>query len=55
MKILSFNCRGLTSPSKKSSLKHLVDVLAPDVIMLQETMRNSQVVVGDLKSLLPEC
>ena len=52
MKILSFNCRGLTSPSKKSSLKHLVDVWEPNVLLLQETMGNSNAVVGALKYML---
>ena len=53
MKILCFNCRGLTIPSKKLSLKRLVDVLVHDVLLLQETMGNSDVVVGFLKYLLP--
>ena len=53
MKILSYNCQGLESPSKKLSLKHLIDNLAPDIILLQETMGYSEVVVGALKNFLP--
>jgi exonuclease III len=53
MKILSLNCRGLVSPTKKSSLKRLVVVIALDVIFLQETMGVSELVVAFLESLLP--
>jgi exonuclease III len=53
MKILSFNCRGLTSPAKKSSLKRLVSVNSPDIIFLQETLGVSEVVVKSLEALLP--
>jgi exonuclease III len=53
MKVLSFNCRGLANPAKKSSLKRLVVVVAPDVIFLQETMGVSELVVASLESLLP--
>ena len=52
MRILYYNYRGLASPSKKLSLKRLVDVLALDVLLLQETMGNSNAMVGALKSML---
>jgi exonuclease III len=53
MKILSFNCRGLANPSKKSSLRRLVELISPEVIFLQETMGVSESVVSVLESLLP--
>jgi exonuclease III len=53
MKILSFNCRGLASPAKKSSLKRLVSVNNLDIIFLQETLGVSEVVVNSLEALLP--
>jgi exonuclease III len=52
MKILSFNCRGLASPTKKSSLKRLIAVHNPDVLFLQETMGLSEVVIRSLEALL---
>lgn len=53
MKVMSFNCRGLGSPHKKSSLKHLVLRAKPEVIFLQETMGTSEVIKGVLQSLFP--
>jgi hypothetical protein len=38
MIILSYNCRGLASPPKKSSLKRMVDMFGPSIILLHETM-----------------
>jgi exonuclease III len=53
MKVLSFNCRGLANPSKKSSLRRLVEQSSPDVILLQETLGDSVSVVKTLETLLP--
>lgn len=52
MKLLSFNYTGLASPSKKSSLKRLVDTMGLDIIFLQETMGNSQMVKYTPETLL---
>lgn len=52
MKVLSFNCRGLASSLKKSSLKRLMERIQPDVIFLQETMGDSDSVQLALLSLL---
>jgi exonuclease III len=52
MKILSFNCRGLVNPNKKSSLRRLVEQCSPDVILLQETLGENLAVVKILESLL---
>ena len=52
MKILSFNCRGLTSTHKQSSLKRFVDRTKPVVIFLQETLGPSNVIKDLLKRLL---
>jgi exonuclease III len=53
MKIFSYNCRGLASPKKKSSLKRLVVITNPYVLFLQETLGVSEQVVSTLESLLP--
>jgi exonuclease III len=53
MKILSFNYQGLANPTKKSSLKRLVDVVSSDVIFLQETLGISESVLATLESLMP--
>ena len=52
MKVMSFNCRGLASPLKKSSLRRLVELNQPDVILLQETLGCSEEVVRVLETLL---
>lgn len=40
------------NPSKKSSLKRLVDVVTPDIIFLQEMMGGSEAVKSLLESIL---
>lgn len=53
MKIMSFNCRGLTSPIKKTSLRRLIEIHQPDVVLLQETLGSSEDVVRILEAMLP--
>ena len=53
MKVLSFNCQGLVSPFKKSSLKCLVLKTKSEVIFLQETMGPNEVIKGVLLYLFP--
>ena len=53
MNIMSFNCRGLANPSKKSSLRRLIDFNRPDVLLLQETLGLNEDVCCILESLLP--
>lgn len=53
MIILSYNCWGLASPSKKSSLKRMVDMYGPSIILLQETMGLSEKVKKVLEGYLP--
>jgi exonuclease III len=53
MKILSFNCHGFSNPSKKSSLRRLVDLNSLDVILFQEMLRVSETMVKALESLFP--
>jgi exonuclease III len=48
MIILALNCRGLGSSSKKKSLRRLVEVNNLDILMLQETMGDSEKIVLDL-------
>lgn len=52
MKIVSFNYRGLVSPSKKSSLKILMESLDPKIIFLQETLGDSMSIKGAMESLM---
>jgi hypothetical protein len=52
MKIVSFNLRGLANPSKKSSLRRMVDNISPGVILLQETLGIREDVKFALESLL---
>jgi hypothetical protein len=51
MKILSFNYRGVSSPSKKLSLKRMVLPIHSDLILLQETLHEGDVVSKVLESL----
>ena len=53
MKILSFNCRGLASSHKKSSLQRLVECTKPNVMLLQETLGDSSVVKSMMEKLFP--
>ena len=38
MKIISFNCRGLVGPHKRSALQRVVELDQPKIILLQETL-----------------
>ena len=38
MRILSLNVRGLGSLAKQKSLRHMLSVLSPDIVLFQETM-----------------
>jgi exonuclease III len=51
MKILSFNCQGVASPSKKSALKRLIECNLPDIILLQKTLGEEENVVKLLESM----
>ena len=53
MILLSYNCRDLASPQKKSSLKRMIALLDPQIILLQETMGPSDKVKEALESWLP--
>ena len=53
MILLSYNCRGLVSPQKKSSIKRMIALLDPQIILLQETMGMSDKVKEALESWLP--
>ena len=52
MKLVSLNCRGLASTRKKLALKKMMEVLSPEVILLQETMGPELEVETSLSSLL---
>jgi exonuclease III len=52
MKLLSFNCRGLASPSKHLSLQRLLELAQPDIVMLQETLGAEALIVPLLERLL---
>jgi hypothetical protein len=53
MKIMSLNCRGLASPSKKIALKRPIFSNHSDLVLLQETMGSESIVVQLLEKLLP--
>ena len=53
MILISYNCRGLASPHKKSSLKRMITLLNPQIILLQETMDPRDLVKESLESWLP--
>lgn len=52
MKWLSYNCRGLASPSKRLTLKRLLSCDPCDIIFLQETLASSNQIVRTLLSIL---
>ena len=52
MILLSYNCRGLASLQKKSSIKRMVAMYDPQIILLQETMGASENVKKALESWL---
>lgn len=52
MIVLSYNCRGLASPSKKSSIKRMVEMFGPAIILLQETMGANERLKSALKKTL---
>ena len=53
MKILSFNCRGLAGPGKKSAFIRVLTLEHPDVILLQETLGVGEVIQEKLESWIP--
>lgn len=52
MIILSYNYRGLARPSKKSSLKRMVAMYDPHIVIFQETMGNIETVKKALEGCL---
>jgi exonuclease III len=54
MKFLSFNCRGVASPSKKYSMKRMVESIRPNLILFQETMGEDEEIVRLLESLFKQ-
>jgi len=52
MKVMSFNCRGLAGPKKKSALMRVLTLEHPDVILLQETLGVGEIVKDRLESWL---
>ena len=53
MKILSFNCRGLAGPVKKSAFIRVLTLEHSDVILLQETLGVGDVILERLELWLP--
>ena len=50
MKIMSLNCRVLARPQKRSTIKRLVDLEHPDILLLQETLGVGDVLKCRLES-----
>ena len=53
MKLMSFNCRGLARPVKKSAFIRVLTLEHPDVILLQETLGVGEVIKERLESWIP--
>jgi exonuclease III len=53
MKLLSLNCRGLVSPLKKLTLKRLMSVNQPNLLLLQETLGKGSDIEKLLVSIFP--
>jgi exonuclease III len=51
MKLMTFNCRGLVGPLKRPSLKRVVNLEHPDVILLQETLGKGEEVKSRLEGM----
>jgi len=51
MKVLSFNCRGVASPSKKIALQRLVESTQLDIMMIQETLGDANLITPLLEIL----
>ena len=54
MNIISFNVHGLRGRAKLLSLKCLVDVMNPNILLLQETMAIGVEIVSRLEKLFPQ-
>lgn len=54
MKLLSFNCRGVVSLSKKIALHRLVELTQPDLILLQETLGEAASIILFLEGFLKQ-
>ena len=52
MIIMTLNCRGLASLSKKLVVKRMIEAHSLDVIFLQETMFDGSILVLELESML---
>lgn len=50
---LSFNYRGLANPNKRLALKHLLHNSNCDILLLQETLGQSDIISKTLHSILP--
>ena len=55
MKIMSFNVWGLAGPHKRSTLKRVVILEHPDILLLQETLGVGDVIKERLDSWFPGC
>ena len=50
MKIMSFNCRGLAGPPKRPALRRVFDLEHPDIMLLQETLGDGDVIKEKLEN-----
>jgi exonuclease III len=53
MKFCSVNIRGLGGRSKKISLRHMVKIDHPDVLMIQESMGGCNPLIFELVKIFP--
>ena len=55
MKLLSWNIRGLNSPGKQKILKNMIQKEKPNILFLQETKCNSEILGTILSKAWPSC
>jgi hypothetical protein len=52
MKLMTSNCRGLVGPLKRPTLKRVVNLENPDVILLHEILQKGEEVKSQLEGML---
>ena len=55
MKLISWNIRGLNSPGKHKILKTMIQKERPNILFLQETKCNSEMIGSILSKAWPNC
>jgi exonuclease III len=51
MKVISWNCKGLGSKSKKEEVRKLIQMKKPSILMIQETKMREHDTLKDLQKI----